>query len=91
MHKKFWDLKRLPKKKFIEMKECESLVQETNLKINLKSVKRAYILSKMTCSDEQTKLDSYNKLLFVEFLEFMCRLALDLEDDSLGKTSIEHL
>ena len=72
-------------------KECEFLVGETPLRINLKSVKRAYILSKMTCSDEQTKLDSYNKMQFVEFLEFLCRLALDLEDDNLGRSSLAHL
>ncbi len=75
----------------MEQKECEYLIMETPLKINLKSVKRAYILSKMTCSDEQTKLDSYNKLQFVEFLEFLCRIALDIEDDSLSKNSLVHL
>lgn len=43
------------------MKECEYLVTETKLRVNIKSVKRAYILSKMTCSDEQNKIDTYNK------------------------------
>jgi len=45
----------------------------------------------MTCSDEQTKLEVYNKMQFVEFLEFLCRLALDLEDENLPKTTIPHL
>ncbi len=31
----------------------------------------------MTCNDEKKKADNYGKLLFVEFLEFLCRIALE--------------
>jgi len=62
LHRKFWDLKALPKKKFMLLKECESLLVETKLKINLKTIRRSFMMAKMTCSDERTKIDSYNKL-----------------------------
>jgi hypothetical protein len=88
LHRKFWDLKALPKKKFMTLKECESLLVDTKLRINLKTIRRSFIMAKMTCSDERTKIDSYNKLQFVEFLEFLCRVALDYEDASLGNTTM---
>ena len=34
-------------------------------------------MSKMTCEDEDKKLEAYNKLQFVEFLELLCRIALE--------------
>jgi len=44
------------------------------LQVSENAVKMAYGYSKMTVKDEQKCNDNYNKLVFVEFLEFIARI-----------------
>ena len=47
-----------------------------DLKLTTVTARKCFIMSKMTTVDEWTKIDQYNKMVFVEFLEMLCRMAL---------------
>lgn len=46
------------------------------MKVNVKIARKSYFFSKMTVLDESTKMSDYERLLFVEFLEMICRVAM---------------
>lgn len=48
-----------------------------DLRVNVKVARKCYFMCKMTCDDEIKKLDQYGQLQFVEFLEMLCRIALE--------------
>ena len=58
------------------MKEALSLViNETPLSIPDKEALLCYGMCKMTCNNDILEREKYDKLLFVEFLEFLGRIA----------------
>jgi len=60
----------------MDLKACLQFVQvDCNLSMSEKDVTFCYGMSKMTVYDELNHNDNYFKLKFVEFLEFIARLA----------------
>ena len=60
------------------LEDCEQLlIFDSNLLITKSQIKQAYVLSKMTVIDENSNdaIIQYNKLIYVEFLEFLGRIA----------------
>lgn len=58
------------------MQDCVNLVNECPiLGISEAQVKMAYTYSKMTVVDEDKDWVNYNKMVLVEFMEFIGRLA----------------
>lgn len=50
----YWNIKGAFKKKWLEPKETESLITKIrDLVINVKTIRKCYYISKMTCIDEQ--------------------------------------
>lgn len=80
----FWDLKAVNKKKWMEIREADYFLTQSmpDLKLTVNTARRCYFYSKMSCIDEQTNVASYNKMIFVEFLECLCRIALDHYEDT---------
>lgn len=78
-----FDLSAVRKKRWMDLKEADYFMQQSmpELRVNVKIARKCYFLSKMTCSDEQGKIEQYNKLLFVEFLEMLCRIAYEHFED----------
>ena len=62
-------------RKYMNLSDCQLLDHRCQLGISEKEVQLAYGLSKMTVENENTKGSQYQKMLFVEFLEFIGRLA----------------
>lgn len=58
----------------------ELLISNSSLNVHVKTIRKCYFISKMTCNDEATKFDNYNRMVFVEFLEFVCRIAMEIQD-----------
>jgi hypothetical protein len=63
----------------MNMKDAVSLmVRDTEVKLTEKQVMYCYGMSKMTVKNEMEKgAQSYQKLIFVEFLEFIGRIAYE--------------
>ena len=80
----FRDLKAVNKKRWMDLKDADQFMQQMmpELKVNTKISRKCYFLSKMTCSDEQSKIEQYNRLQFVEFLEMLCRIAHEHFEDA---------
>ena len=53
------------------------ILEDAKLALNKPLVKYAYVMSKMSVVDETSHeaLSTYNKMIFVEFLEFLGRIA----------------
>lgn len=83
IYKSFMDLRAVPKKKYMDLKEAEGLLTSymPNLKVNVKVARRSFVMAKMTIDDEVKKMHDYMRLQFVEFLEMLCRVALWHFDD----------
>ena len=47
-----------------------------NYDLALEKLDECFIMSMMNVMDEQNKMNKYEHLLFVEFLEMLCRVAL---------------
>lgn len=80
----FYDLKAVVKKKWMDLKEADYFFTQSmpDLKITINTCRKCFFFAKMTCVDEQTKIDSYSKIVFVEFLEMLCRIALYHYEDT---------
>ena len=60
----------------MDLKACIQFVQvDCNLGMSEKEVTHCYGMSKMTVYNEITQFEKYDQLKFVEFLEFIARLA----------------
>ena len=63
-------------KKWIEMSDCIHLIiKECELKISENDVKWCFGMSKMTIKNETENAQNYYKMVFVEFCEFIARIA----------------
>ena len=64
-------------KKFLNMEDCVNLCmrEAASLSMSEKDVKIAYAMCKMTVVNEPANYKAYNIMVFVEFLEFIGRLA----------------
>jgi hypothetical protein len=64
-------------KKWMEPTEVYYMLSEQldRCAVSVQQAKYAYTMSKMTVPDTKTQSDKYSKLVFVEFLEVLCRAA----------------
>ena len=51
-------------------------LKHADYKISFRKVQKSFISSMMTVVDEQKNISKYENLYFVEFLEFICRIAI---------------
>lgn len=67
----------------MDYKEADYMLTQLmpDLRVNVKIARKCYVMAKMTTDDEPRKIDKYNKMLFVEFLEMLCRVAFEHFDD----------
>ena len=64
-------------KRYWTMQDCISFIMMNfpNFGINENNLKLCYVFSKMTVADEDNESKRYNRMTYVEFLEFIGRLA----------------
>lgn len=53
-------------------------LRSREFKVNDEKVQQAFVYSLMSVVDESEHMDKYEDLSFVEYLEMLCRLALEL-------------
>jgi hypothetical protein len=78
IYQSFWDKKLVPPKKDMSQLEAENFFTSRlpDLRVNVKVARKSYFCSKMSVLDEANKIKDYERLLFVEFLEMICRVAM---------------
>ena len=84
--KKLFALLKSKGGRYIELKKLHEYVSTLPLQVSLDTVTMAFAFSKMQVVEELEKIELYEQLFFVEFLEFLGRLAYliwDSHDEAL--------
>ena len=77
--KKVFDLIKRGASNFLKFKDTLDYVNSLPIEVHENSVTLAFCFSKMQFVEELELIDIYQKLFFVEFLEFLGRLAFLIE------------
>ena len=67
------------------------MVKNAEIKISNKMLQILFVYSKQTIRDEMDNIEKYERLTFVEFLEYIGRVAYQSQKDIQGKEFIHML
>ena len=68
--------------KWISLEGYKSMISKTGIMLREEEIIKVYAFSKMSILDEMAAADSYDRLLFVEFLESIGRLSFQIFEDT---------
>ena len=89
--KKVYDSFTHSSKRYIRIDECQTLVRKVGLKVSEMQVGAIYAESMMTILDTISDRERNNKMMFVEFLVFLCRIAHEHYESTPYKGELNYL